>query len=50
MPTCARTKTEHDPKEQRKRKGGRGLEDSVIRFEHVSMAFPGVLANDDISL
>ena len=24
--------------------------DSVIRFEHVSMAFPGVLANDDISL
>ena len=26
------------------------MEDSVIRFEHVSMAFPGVLANDDISL
>ena len=24
--------------------------DGVIRFEHVSMAFPGVLANDDISL
>ena len=24
--------------------------ENVIRFEHVSMAFPGVLANDDISL
>ena len=22
----------------------------VIRFEHISMQFPGVLANDDVSL
>ena len=26
------------------------LPESIIRFDHVSMAFPGVLANDDISL
>ena len=26
------------------------MEESIIRFDHVSMAFPGVLANDDISL
>ena len=29
--------------------GGNGLEDE-IRFSHISMEFPGVLANDDISL
>ena len=24
--------------------------ESAVRFEHISMAFPGVLANDDVSL
>ncbi len=26
------------------------MDDIAVRFEHVSMAFPGVLANDDVSL
>ena len=26
------------------------MRESIIRFDHVSMAFPGVLANDDVSL
>ena len=26
------------------------LRDTAVKFEHISMAFPGVLANDDVSL
>ena len=26
------------------------MQDSVVQFEHISMQFPGVLANDDVSL
>ena len=26
------------------------MPEAVVRFEHISMEFPGVLANDDVSL
>ena len=26
------------------------MSETVVKFEHVSMEFPGVLANDDVSL
>ena len=32
------------------RKGEPDLNDIAVQFRHVSMAFPGVLANDDVSL
>ena len=25
------------------------MQESIVKFEHVSMQFPGVLANDDVS-
>ena len=31
------------------RKGEPDLNDIAVQFRHVSMAFPGVLANDDVS-
>ena len=26
------------------------MQDTIIKFDHVTMQFPGVLANDDVSL
>ena len=26
------------------------VQDTIIKFDHISMQFPGVLANDDVSL
>ena len=30
-------------------KGGKTLQESIVRFDNISMQFPGVLANDKVS-
>ena len=36
-------------REKRGEQRAQSQKDTAVRFEHVSMQFPGVLANDDVS-